>query len=110
LEDHVKRIAIVAIVLSLVPLSITLAQEVNPVVIYQGHEIEVEPEKGVVQGCVVQIVTTENLDGSSLNSTGIIIARNSDQWIVTGVFNDTPQSGAAGSHVGDCWHLEWDAN
>jgi hypothetical protein len=104
----VKRLAIcVALVLFSIPFVNAVAQEL-PTVIYQGNEIEIEPDKGQVQGCVTKVVTTETLDDLSIATEGIVIAFNTDKWIVTGIFTDTPQQGSVGSHIGDCWHMEWD--
>lgn len=83
---------IIVIGLTLIPCAggVALAQTPNPTVMYQGHEIEIEPEKGPVQGCVTEVVTTETLDSTTIATKGFIVANNSGKWIVTGIFTDSP--------------------
>lgn len=104
-----KRLSVcVALIAFSVPfIGVAIAQEL-PSVMYQGHEIQVEPEKGEVQGCVSRVVTTETLDDTTIATEGFIIANNSGEWIVTGIFTGSPPKDAPGSHLEDCWHLEWD--
>lgn len=103
-----KRVLFLVIAAVLVPFSIAVAQTVNPTVVFEGHTIEIEPEKGPVQGCVTEVVTTETLDATTVATKGFIVAFNTDKWIVTGVFTGSPSAGESGSHLEDCFHTAWD--
>jgi hypothetical protein len=88
--------------------AIVLAQDVLPTINYRGHEIEVEPDKGPVQVCIVKTVTTETLDETTVSAQGIIIAHSAGEWIVTGVFDSDVTGQDVGNNVGDCGSIQWE--
>jgi hypothetical protein len=103
-----KRVLLLVTIASMLPLSVAVAQTVNATIVFEGHTIEIEPEKGPVQGCITEVVTTETLDSTTVATKGFIAAFNTDKWIVTGVFTGSPNPGESGSHVEDCFHTAWD--
>lgn len=103
-----KRLFALLFLSLVVPLSVAMAQTTNPSVVYEGVTIEIEPDKGPVQVCIVKTVTTKTLNETTVSTQGIIIAHNTDKWIVSGVFDDDATGKDVGNDVGDCGSIQWE--
>lgn len=111
-----KRLAAMAVFLVVIPFSLITnsSAQVTPVnggplpsgdeiiLDYQGHQILVEPEKGPVQGIIVEKV--DNLEGATVE--GIVIIETRDGWVVADENFLTAADGAfANTTVAQGYHI-----
>jgi len=80
----------------------------NPIVTYDGHQIEIEPEKGPVQTCVVEVTTVENLDTKNILTKILVIGHTDNGWEVMGLATDNVTGKTQGTDINDCGHNVWD--
>jgi hypothetical protein len=116
MHSQIRRLTSLVVLAVIVPFAVMTDSEaqVTPVngsplgngdeiiVEYQGEQILVEPEKGPVQGIVVEKV--DNLKGSTVE--GIVIIETRDGWVVSDENFLTDAEGAwANTRVAQGYHV-----